>query len=173
VPARLGSCLDTLEPGGVSLYSVDESLRENLVRRGVCARHRPLSRNVERRQRVDQARPAEGFAQSGWGIRQVRVTVVPLTLRSAKAPPGGVAVLVRLLWLTSLREGCSELANCCSVAPSRSCTRPLKPPGRRDPGRFSFWSTVAFSAGLLWWACGGCRKAVSVVWTLVVVVVAT
>jgi hypothetical protein len=31
--------------------------RENLVRRGVCARHRPLSRNVERRQWIDQARP--------------------------------------------------------------------------------------------------------------------
>lgn len=28
--------------------------------------NRPLPRNVERRQGVDQARPAQGFAQSGW-----------------------------------------------------------------------------------------------------------
>ena len=39
-----------------------------LVRRGVCAGYRPVPRNVERRQGVDQAGPTEGFAQSGWEI---------------------------------------------------------------------------------------------------------
>jgi hypothetical protein len=51
---------------------------EDLVRRGVCARYRPLPRNVERNQGVDQARPAQGFAQSGWEGRTLRCAVPKL-----------------------------------------------------------------------------------------------
>src|SRR5271157_1117786 len=43
---------------------------KSLVRRGVCVRHRPLPRKVERHQGVDQVRPAKGFIQSGWGERK-------------------------------------------------------------------------------------------------------
>ena len=131
-----------------------------------------MPRNVERRQRVDQARPAEGFAQSGWGIRQVRVTVVPLTLRSAKAPPGGVAVVVRLLCPALLVCGSGGLVTYSSATSQlfwAAATIPHKPPGRRDPGRFSFCPQSRYEARQSW-AGGGCRKAVSVVWTLVVVV---
>jgi hypothetical protein len=38
---------------------------ESLVRRGVCAGHRPLPRNVERHQGVGQVKSIEGFTQSG------------------------------------------------------------------------------------------------------------
>jgi hypothetical protein len=34
------------------------TFHSSLVRRGVCARHKPLPRNVERYQGVDQMRPA-------------------------------------------------------------------------------------------------------------------
>jgi hypothetical protein len=53
--------------------------------------HRPLPRNVERRQGVDQARSAQGFVQSGWEFHP--------TTRSAKAQPERQSTWIRsIIW---------------------------------------------------------------------------
>ncbi len=75
-PGRRPPISVTSEPFSPELNPLDSfrkwpynvGAKRTLVRRGVCARHRPLSRNVERRRGIDQARPAQGFAQSGWGM---------------------------------------------------------------------------------------------------------
>jgi hypothetical protein len=48
------------------LDGIFQLARGYLVRRGVCARQRPLPGNVERRQWVDQAESEQGSAQGGW-----------------------------------------------------------------------------------------------------------
>ncbi len=63
-----------------------------LVRRGVCAVYRPLPRNVERRQGVDQARSGQGLAQSGWDhFPTTRSAKARLRRLSATRRPGRVA----------------------------------------------------------------------------------